>query len=399
MLHRHGNTRRSTRQLSPIAARSPGLFPLQDGPLAPLLTPILGGGTATVTAVQTTTVPGATPSQSPNADPGASPPQAGDENPPTASESISNESPQQSGSPSSPGNPANPGSPAASGTGTFSNINALLASGSASSSALSSAATQNGDPSKPMSAGSKISSSMPKGGQNGSAGTNSDGSPADPNSPGNAGSNIQGHKTSSGAVAGLASAFIIALIILIFILRRRAQLRRGDRSRRWRFGGAGSDGGEANLRGSGERGLSMRSSFGTNLGTCLDFPGSLAFPPLESPPPSSLDPGFEAIAALPVAHLNRDTSYRHSIGSLEGDECDCLPTPTSSRGAEDSLISVSPFSPSESFAFPRPPLGSFAQKIPLLREQHPHVLHLLLDGDKPKLGVPHNTYDVPQSVL
>jgi hypothetical protein len=213
------------------------------------------------------------------------------------------------------------------------------------------------------------------------------------------GSGSQPHTVSSGAAAAIViTLLLISVFLAITVLRRRAIAKRGDRQHRWWFTGAR---GESSSESSGElmseeqraRVLSMRSSFGTSMDHSFDF-WEFKDPPLGTatvqrpqahalvnPDPSSL---IGTVAAPPPAHVNEGTSHRNSAGSIRSIENPFLSTPSPSN---DPAMSVRPFSPSESFAFPTPPNNS-APPSPV--RVFPTDNNVIYSTGNLSMGVTHN---------
>ncbi|KAJ8508497.1 hypothetical protein ONZ45_g9236 [Pleurotus djamor] len=194
-----------------------------------------------------------------------------------------------------------------------------------------------------------------------------------------------GKGISGAAIAGIVSALIIILLcLLVFFLRRRSIARRSERRLRWwsRRNAGSPQSAEATV-GSGT--ASVRSSFATTFDHGLSPHFSVTFDAsgLPEPPPMAEirnSPNSSPIATrggpmtLPPLLINVESERRisvystHSDGSEEGQYLVIHPSSAMVRPKQDLLapdvatptslptpMSVRPFSPSESFSFPKPP--------------------------------------------
>ncbi|KXN82039.1 hypothetical protein AN958_03290 [Leucoagaricus sp. SymC.cos] len=191
---------------------------------------------------------------------------------------------------------------------------------------------------------------------------------------------------SGGAIAGIVIAILlIVLVVTIILIRRRFRSRRSEHRNRWWFsrnrtsqtygdrahgdvgiaGGLGTSGNAA-LR------KSVRSSFETTVdhsqAPCLDMDFDIpALPPMAelrgTPMLINLDsPVSPNVTSLRPPEINVTTTpeSRFSVGTVSSLESDdqgqWLIVNRSSLAPEaSSPMSVRPFSPTESFAFPKPP--------------------------------------------
>jgi len=178
--------------------------------------------------------------------------------------------------------------------------------------------------------------------------------------------------TASGVSVGLLLAIIIAIIV-VFVLRRRSRKRRSLSVHNSALLAAGPYESDGATFGTGTR--SARSSFGTStdhgLGRTSPLPGFefIDFPSatsLEMPPMAEVRQGGITHAEVPTSMLfNHSTdSHRTSLLSTAG-HADVAPAPPRSPSTRVPLrintdcgpsMFVSPFTPSEYYAFPTPPL-------------------------------------------
>lgn len=223
------------------------------------------------------------------------------------------------------------------------------------------------------------STGVPTAGLQGSSTSSSFGSsPSDAAPTLTTGAATSSHQLSSGAIGGIVVVCLLFLIgFIVLFMRRRSIARRLEQRKQWWFGGNTSSGsfsivGGGSVRNSqsGEAPIlnraSARSSFATNFDQGLMFR-------IDSPPPLNID--LAALGTIPefppMAEVRERTSVlfpsagavarRESLNSMmsNGSDPDTqylvvgndLNPPGSS-----SPMSVRPFSPSESFAFPKPPL-------------------------------------------
>lgn len=182
------------------------------------------------------------------------------------------------------------------------------------------------------------------------------------------------HQLSSGAIGGIVVVCLLFLIgFIVLFVRRRSIARRLERRKQWWFGGNTSSGSFSMVGGSvrnsqsGEAPIpnraSARSSFATNFDQGLMFR-------IDSPPPLNLD--LSAIPEFPpMAEVRERTSVlfpsagsvarRESMNSMMSNGSDpdtqyLVVANDLNPPGSSSPMSVRPFSPSESFAFPKPPL-------------------------------------------
>jgi hypothetical protein len=176
--------------------------------------------------------------------------------------------------------------------------------------------------------------------------------------PGPSGGPSSRHGLSPGGAIAVVVVVTLAIIVLLFfVLRRRAIRKRNEQRKRWftNFGGVfglRNSGTDQATMGSGTR--SARSSFGPSYDHGLT-PGD---PDFVAP---SLPPMAEIIqrnspSEIPTAILvNTGTnSNRSSLQSLEDKTARASLAP--SVYSQQDMMSVRPFTPTEAFAFPTPPL-------------------------------------------
>ena len=180
---------------------------------------------------------------------------------------------------------------------------------------------------------------------------------------------VQEHGLPGGTIAGIVVAALVgAIAVIVILLRRRSRKRRGERRDRWWTshdkvdgGGIGSSDGIPH-----EHRRSTRSSFETTvdhsltprLGEDLNFP--------------SLPPMAELRGTPLLPRLDTSQSYSPSLAGRITSENRFSGATVSSTGSDgqsqwlvigedpfspeaSSPMSVRPFSPTESFAFPKPP--------------------------------------------
>ena len=177
------------------------------------------------------------------------------------------------------------------------------------------------------------------------------------------------HTISSGAIAGITIViiFLLSLSLIIFVLRRRFRMRRNERQNKWWFATTGSPQTYGDITNPAEdmpAGThSARSSFVTTVDRSEPDRATYHIPPF---PPAMAEIGRgngtrpTLIIGTSDENNNDNTpDYRFSIGSDGSDHSQYVIVPHPSSANSDLLattpMSVRPFSPSESFAFPRPP--------------------------------------------
>ncbi|KAG9223240.1 hypothetical protein PLEOSDRAFT_155017 [Pleurotus ostreatus PC15] len=213
------------------------------------------------------------------------------------------------------------------------------------------------------------------------------------NDPPSASGSIAGSSGSSGlspgAIAGIiASLVIVLLCLLVFLLRRRSIARRSQRRDRWwQHRQVDSPESTQATAGFGSGTASARSSFATTFDhglsphLTLDFDASLIpeLPPMaeirNSPNNSSPLTARGPVSLRPLL-INVETERRASVYSAHSDSSEqdgqwlvIHPTNVPAKPRTDLLapdtatptdmptpMSVRPFSPSESFSFPKPPI-------------------------------------------
>jgi len=188
---------------------------------------------------------------------------------------------------------------------------------------------------------------------------------------------------SSGAIAGIILACLLFLIgFIVLFIRRRSIARRIERRKQWWFGGTGSSSSFSIISSLDPQGegthisnrASARSSFATNFDQGLMF--RIGSPTSDS----GVDhPALGAIPEFPpMAEVRERTSVlfpsagavvrRESMNSMTSSGSDpdaqylVVSNDFNSPGVP-SPMSVRPFSPSESFAFPKPPPCPEGEKV------------------------------------
>ncbi|KAF8157821.1 hypothetical protein B0H34DRAFT_430394 [Crassisporium funariophilum] len=172
---------------------------------------------------------------------------------------------------------------------------------------------------------------------------------------------------STGAIAAIVVVFILFfLVVLVFILRRRSRARRSERQTRWWFATKPpsqtyGDRDSVEILPSGSR--SARSSFATTVdhSSSPRLTSNFLIPPL--PPMAEVGRGNGATPALIIDTSHFDATAppanRFSIGSAHSGDSQYLVVhhrdSLNPEGTGLTPMSVRPFSPSESFAFPKPP--------------------------------------------
>ncbi|KAF8627667.1 hypothetical protein AX15_004307 [Amanita polypyramis BW_CC] len=197
-------------------------------------------------------------------------------------------------------------------------------------------------------------------------GANTDGGRA------NSGALNQSHGLHGGAIAGIVIAIIVtAVVVILLVLRKRAVSRRAERMQWWfnREGNVGLYGDNNSPRSStisrradrqaGAR--SARSSFATTFDQSqspqLDFDFSITLPPI---PPMAEIRGDGPIIGIDSSYVTPAVK-RNSVGTNHSVESDpnaqylLLPPTAQGKGELGTPMSVRPFSPSESYSFPKPP--------------------------------------------
>ena len=176
---------------------------------------------------------------------------------------------------------------------------------------------------------------------------------------------VQEHGLSGGAIAGTVIAALVGVIaVIVFLLRRRSRKRRGERRKRWWTSHDKVDGGI----GSGgvfpdEHRRSVRSSFETTvdhsltprLGEDFEFP---SFPPMAELRGTSLLARLDTSVGSGSPRIiseNRFSGSTVSSTSSDGQSQWFVIGDDPLAPEVSSPMSVRPFSPTESFAFPRPP--------------------------------------------
>ncbi|KIJ64609.1 hypothetical protein HYDPIDRAFT_111987 [Hydnomerulius pinastri MD-312] len=183
------------------------------------------------------------------------------------------------------------------------------------------------------------------------------------------GAAVSSHKQlSSGAIAGITVVCLLFLLGLILLLvRRRSIARRSERRDRWWLGGYGSSGsfsivGAGSARdsqasnGAPENGrMSARSSFATNFDQGLMFrvDSPIASVP-EFPPMAEVRERSSLLIPSGGAAARRESLISMMSNGSDPDT-QYLVVPDHNVAEPLTPMSVRPFSPSESFAFPKPP--------------------------------------------
>jgi len=184
---------------------------------------------------------------------------------------------------------------------------------------------------------------------------------------------VQEHGLSGGAIAGTVIAALVGVIaVIVILLRRRSRKRRGERRNRWWSSHDKVDGGIG--RNSGipdEHRRSARSSFETTVDHSLTPRLGEDFDAPSIPPMAELR-GTPLLVRLDTSVGSAPQSYSPSLKGRVISENRFSGATVSSIGSdgqaqwlvigEDPLapqvsspMSVRPFSPTESFAFPKPP--------------------------------------------
>ena len=177
----------------------------------------------------------------------------------------------------------------------------------------------------------------------------------------------QSHNLSAGSIAGIVIAlFVVGLAALVVMLRRRAIARRTKRREQW-FAqetlrtGNGASGGRV-MRSQTSR--SARSSFGTSFDHDV-------FAAVMPPIPVMAEIRGEGPFVLNLdssSNLGSEYSRRNSAGSNSSMASDPnaqfvdLPPKAQDNETIDTPMSVRPFSPTESYSFPRPPSDTNANR-------------------------------------
>lgn len=186
------------------------------------------------------------------------------------------------------------------------------------------------------------------------------------------------NRLSSGAIAGVTVASLLFLLTLTLVLiRRRAVARRAQRFKRWlannatshsfSFVGVSSDSShDSTGRSAGNR-ASARSSFATNFDHGLLFqlasPAQLGIP--ERPPMAEArDCNRVLISTGGEAARRESFASMASNGSNTNAQYLVAPTDYNNDTGTPSPMSVRPFSPSETFSFPKPPAPSSSPIVP-----------------------------------
>lgn len=184
---------------------------------------------------------------------------------------------------------------------------------------------------------------------------------------------------SSGAIAGITVASLLFLLTLTLVLiRRRAVARRAQRFKWWlannatshsfSFVGVSSDSShDSTGRSAGNR-ASARSSFATNFDHGLLF--RLASPtaqldiPERPPMAEARDRNRVLISTGGEAARRESFASMASNGSNTNAQYLVVPTDHNTGTGAPSPMSVRPFSPSETFSFPKPPAPSSSSIVP-----------------------------------
>ncbi|KAI6043791.1 hypothetical protein EDC04DRAFT_2647085 [Pisolithus marmoratus] len=229
----------------------------------------------------------------------------------------------------------------------------------------------------PGSSGSDQAGSLGSGGTSGTG--NADfGSTATPTVGTGVGATQNG--LSSGAIAGIVIASLIFLLTLTLVLvRRRAVARRAQRFKWWlannatshsfSFVGVSSSSSHDSSRRSGGNRASVRSSFATNFDHGLLFRNATPTAELgipELPPMAEVRDRNHALISTGGEAARRDSfASMASNGSHASVQYLIAPTDLHADTGAYSPMSVRPFSPSETFSFPKPPLPSSASLVPV----------------------------------
>jgi hypothetical protein len=184
------------------------------------------------------------------------------------------------------------------------------------------------------------------------------------------------HQLSSGGIAAIIVVVLVLFVTLpitVIILRRRSKIHRVDRRTKWWFATTRAsqlygDGVTEQLIPPGTQ--TARSSFGTTIDHSESNPPTYVIPPF---PPAMAEMG-RGNASRPALVINLEGNgnnnlgeNRYSTGSAGSDHSQYLIiNHRSSANTEAATpMSVRPFSPSESFAFPKPPEPVVAGSVPL----------------------------------
>ena len=188
---------------------------------------------------------------------------------------------------------------------------------------------------------------------------------------------------SGGAIAAIVVCVLLALIALIvFLVRRRYRARRSERYQNWwgfgKFGKSSDDVNWVDVPAGGYRPKSARSSFGTSFDQTF------------TPPPESVDfshpvPALPPMAQIHDTHINHGRSAATPSPLLIAFDQEPNSTRRYSAGSDTTSndpysqelvirdnhqlmeavstpMSVRPFSPTESWAFPKPPPAAEAER-------------------------------------
>ena len=193
---------------------------------------------------------------------------------------------------------------------------------------------------------------------------------------------VQEHGLSGGAIAGTVIAALVGVIaVVVFLLRRRSRKRRGERRKRWWTshdkvdGGIGSGGGIPD-----EHRRSARSSFETTvdhsltprLGEDFEFP---SFPPMAELRGTPLLARLDTSVGSGSPRIIPENRFSGSTVSSTGSDGQWFVIGDDPLAPEvSSPMSVRPFSPTESFAFPKPPTNEKKSNVNSSRSSSGHVL-------------------------
>jgi hypothetical protein len=216
--------------------------------------------------------------------------------------------------------------------------------------------SSNGVPVATFSSGVAAATGSPGGGNNGTSNEDT-------------GTISQSHNLSAGSIGGIVVAlFIVGLATLVVMLRRRAIARRIKRRELW-FArealrtGNGASGGSV-MRSQTSR--SARSSFGTSFDQSHPDVFAAVMPPI--PLMAEIRGEGPFVLNLDSSSLGSEYSRRNSAGSNRSTASDpnaqfvVLPPKAQDNEMMGTPMSVSPFSPTESYAFPRPPSDTNANR-------------------------------------